>query len=76
MVLLTHQFLSEMLAVRRTSLSKTARILQNKGLIKYNRGSIAILDREGLKKKSCECYAAIAKQTERLLSKPLARAKT
>jgi len=72
MVLLTQEFLSEMLAVRRTSVSETAHILQSEGLIKYSRGSIKILDREGLKKKSCECYAAIARQTERLLSKPLA----
>ena len=60
-----------MLAVRRTSVSTTAHVLQSAGLIKYSRGSITILDREGLKKKSCECYAAIAKQTERLLSRPL-----
>jgi CRP-like cAMP-binding protein len=69
---LTQEFLSEMLAVRRTSVSATAHILQSEGLIKYSRGSIKILDRDGLKKKSCECYGAIAKQTEGLLAKPLA----
>lgn len=71
MVPLTQEFLSEMLAVRRTSVSTTAHVLQSAGLIKYSRGSITILNREGLKKKSCECYVSIAKQTERLLSKPL-----
>jgi CRP-like cAMP-binding protein len=72
MVPLTQEFLSEMLAVRRTSVSTTAHVLQSAGLIKYSRGAITIVNRDGLKKKSCECYAAIAKQTERLLSKPLA----
>jgi CRP-like cAMP-binding protein len=72
MVPLTQEFLSEMLAVRRTSVSTTAHVLQSAGLIKYSRGAITILNREGLKKKSCECYASIAKHTERLLSKPLA----
>lgn len=71
LVPLTQEFLSEMLAVRRTSVSATAHILQAEGLIQYSRGSIKVLDRDGLKKKSCECYGAIVKQTERLLSKPL-----
>lgn len=68
---LTQELLAEMLAVRRTSVSATANILQSEGLIKYSRGAIKIVDREGLKKKSCECYGAIARLTERLLSKPL-----
>ena len=69
---LTQEFLSEMLAVRRTSVSAIAHVLQEEGLIQYRRGAIVIVDREGLKKKSCECYGVIAKQTEGLLSKPLA----
>ena len=56
---LTQELLSHMLGVRRTSVSGSANKLQEEGLITYKRGVIRILDRKGLEKSSCECYAAV-----------------
>jgi CRP-like cAMP-binding protein len=56
---LTQEFLSHMLGVRRTSVSGSANKLQEDGLITYKRGVIRILDRKGLEKNACECYAAV-----------------
>lgn len=56
---LTQEFLSHMMGVRRTSVSVSANKLQAEGLITYKRGVIRILDRAGLEKRSCECYAAV-----------------
>jgi CRP-like cAMP-binding protein len=53
---LTQEFLSEMLGVRRTSVTEVAGKLQERGLIRYTRGSIRITDRDGLKAMACECY--------------------
>lgn len=53
---LTQEFLSEMLGVRRTSVTEVAGKLQERGLIHYTRGSIRISDRDGLKAMACECY--------------------
>ncbi len=56
---LTQEFLSHMMGVRRTSVSGSANKLQEEGLITYKRGVIRILDRKGLEKSACECYAAV-----------------
>jgi CRP-like cAMP-binding protein len=56
---LTQQLLSQMLGVRRTSVSGSANKLQEAGLISYKRGVIHILDRKRLERSSCECYAAV-----------------
>lgn len=53
---LTHQFLAEMLGVRRSSITIAAGNLQCNGIILYNRGRLQILDREGLLARSCSCY--------------------
>ena len=58
----TQEYLAEMLAVRRTSVSAAAAQFQAKGLIRYARGDIEILDVESLKALACECYD-IVKQT-------------
>jgi CRP-like cAMP-binding protein len=55
---LTQEFLSEMLGVRRTTVTLVARALQAAGLIKYRRGVIHIQDVERLKEAACECYVA------------------
>jgi CRP-like cAMP-binding protein len=56
---LTQEFLSEMLGVRRTSVTEVAGKMQARGLIGYSRGNIKILDRAGLKALSCECYETL-----------------
>lgn len=64
---LTQEFLAEMLGVTRPSVSVAARILQSAGLIRYRRGDIQVLDRQGLEESSCECYAAVQREYERLI---------
>jgi len=64
---LTHEFLSQMLGVRRASVSKVAAILQNAGFIRYVRGKMMILDRKGLETSSCECHGIIKAEYDRLL---------
>jgi CRP-like cAMP-binding protein len=58
-VALTQELLAEMLGVRRTSVTEVARRMQDKGVITYARGVIKILDRDGLKLLSCECYETL-----------------
>ena len=64
---LTHEFLSQMLGVRRATVSEVASALQQQGLITYRRGIITILDRPGLEAATCECYGIIAAEFDRLL---------
>jgi CRP-like cAMP-binding protein len=55
---LTQEFLADMLAVRRSSVTVAAGSLQHAGIIHYHRGRITIVDRPALERASCECYAA------------------
>ncbi len=64
---LTQEFLSEMLGVQRTTVSLVTRALERAGLIRNRRGLIEVLDREGLKRSSCECYSIIEGNFDRLL---------
>jgi Mn-dependent DtxR family transcriptional regulator len=57
-----------MLGVRRASVSEVAATLQKAGLIRYSRGKITILDRQGLEGSSCECYQVVKQEYNRLLS--------
>ena len=65
--LLTQEFLSMMLGVRRASVSEVAATLQKAGLLTYNRGKIKILDCLGLEASSCECYRVNKQELNRLL---------
>ncbi len=67
--LLTQEFLAMMLGVQRTGVTRAAGALQRAGLIEYTRGVVTILDRRGLKQRSCECYGVSKKEFDRLLTK-------
>jgi CRP-like cAMP-binding protein len=63
---MTHEFLAEMLGVRRSTVSEVLEPFQKEGLIRYSRGKCTVLDREGLKAGSCECYRVIASEFDSL----------
>ncbi len=65
---ITQEFLSQMLGVRRSSVSVVAAILQKAGLIRYHRGKMTLLDPKGLEAASCECYRIVKDEFDRLLS--------
>ena len=65
--LLTQEFLAMMLGVQRTGVSAAAGALQRAGLIRYKRGNVTIIDRRGLKQRSCECYGVSKREFDRLL---------
>ena len=61
-ITLTQEFLSEMLGVRRTSVTEVASKIQADGAISYSRGVIKIIDLEALRAMSCECYETVREQ--------------
>jgi CRP-like cAMP-binding protein len=65
-LLLTQEFLAQMLGAQRSSVSPAAHTLQEAGLIRYKRGHIEILNLEGLEDASCECYGTVKAQYDRL----------
>ena len=69
---MTQALIADMLGVRREGVTEAAHKLQNAGLIHYSRGHITVLDRPGLERHVCECYAVVKKESDRLLrSDPL-----
>lgn len=69
---LSQETIATLLGVRRAAISEIAVKLRKAGLIEYERGSIALLDRPGLERRACVCYAAVRNEKERLLPKPIA----
>jgi CRP-like cAMP-binding protein len=67
-VSLTQQILSEMLGVRRSSVTTAAGVLQKAQLIEYRRGTITVLNRRGLESAACECYHVVRGAFDRLLA--------
>ena len=66
----THEFLSHILGANRKSVTLAAQSMQTIGLISYRRGTIQVLDRAGLEKASCECYAIVKERFDAFLSPP------
>ncbi len=74
-VSLTQEFLADMPGVQRTTVTAVAGALQAKGLIRYRRGVVDILDRPGLEATACECYDTVRRTYERLLPDPFGKAR-
>lgn len=64
---MTHEFLSQMLGVRRATVTEAVGALQDEGLIRYARGMMRVIDRPGLEAASCECYRIIQEEHRRLI---------
>ena len=64
---MTQELIAAMLGVRREGVTKAALGLQQAGLIRYRRGMISVLDRQGLERRACECYAVVKREYDRLL---------
>ncbi|OOG58686.1 Crp/Fnr family transcriptional regulator [Polaromonas sp. C04] len=71
-LVMTQELIANMLGVRREGVTEGALKLQEAGLIRYARGRISVLDRPGLEKRTCECYAVVKKEYDRLLPVKLA----
>jgi CRP-like cAMP-binding protein len=65
---ITQELIAGMLGVRREAITEAAGRLQSAGIIRYRRGHIAVLERSGLERRTCECYAVVKKEMGRLLS--------
>ncbi len=66
-LVMTQELIANMLGVRREGVTEAAGNLQQAGLIRYQRGHITVLDRTGLEGRTCECYAVVKKEYDRLL---------
>ena len=66
-LVMTQELIANMLGVRREGVTEAALKLQKAELIRYSRGRITVLDRTGLEQRTCECYAVVKKEYDRLL---------
>ncbi len=71
-LVMTLELIANMLGVRREGVTEAAGNLQTAGLIQYSRGRITVVDRPGLEARTCECYAVVKKESDRLLPKRIA----
>ena len=66
-LVVTQELIANMLGVRREGVTEAAVALQRAGLISYRRGHITVVDRPGLEQRSCECYAVVKAEYDRLM---------
>ena len=71
-LVMTQELIANMLGVRREGVTEAAGHLHQAGLIEYRRGHITVLDRAGLERRTCECYAVVKKEYDRLLPATMA----
>jgi CRP-like cAMP-binding protein len=67
-ILMTQELIANMLGVRRQGVTEAAGKLEKRGIIKYARGLITVIDRGALKDRCCECYDVVKRETDRLLA--------
>jgi CRP-like cAMP-binding protein len=67
-MIITQELVANMLGVRREGITEAAGKLQDAGYIRYRRGHLTVLKREGLETRACECYAVVKEEVARLLS--------
>ncbi|MDP3411911.1 MAG: helix-turn-helix domain-containing protein, partial [Polaromonas sp.] len=72
-LVMTQELIANMLGVRREGVTEGALKLQSLGLIRYARGRITVIDRPGLESRTCECYAVVKREYDRLLPDKVAR---
>src|SRR5665213_2842392 len=70
-LIMTQELIANMFGVRREGVTEAAKKLQEAGLIQYSRGRILVLDRAGVEARSCECYAVVKRESDRLLPQPM-----
>jgi CRP-like cAMP-binding protein len=71
-IVMTQELIANMLGVRRQGVTEAAGLLHKSGILEYRRGRITVLDRGALERRSCECYAVVKREYERLLPKGIA----
>lgn len=71
-LVMTQELIANMLGVRREGVTEAAGNLQAAGLIEYSRGRITVVDSPGLEARTCECYAVVKKESDRLLPNRIA----
>jgi len=71
-LVMTQELVASLLGVRREGVTAAAHKLQQAGVIRYSRGHIAVLDRQRLEQRTCECYGVAKKEYDRLLPMPCA----
>jgi CRP-like cAMP-binding protein len=69
-IIMTHELIAAMLGVRREGITEAACRLQQMGVIRYRRGHIHVVNRQALERRSCECYAVVKREHDRLIPTP------